>query len=200
MATKKNSITLCISGPDGVTRQSLSEVDSVILGSGAGVAVKIADPLVSNFHVMLKVDANGTVKAIDLGSDSGTTVGGKAIAGPTALQPGDVLTLGKSQVQVLFGDEPATRPVPVEPGPNRATALPPVRSFSADPAIANPVPRVAPPPPPVASAPRNASAHAPVIPSAPRAATFSAPPGLQAASDRGGAEAQARQPLADALR
>jgi TonB family protein len=102
-AAKNNGLTLRITGPDGSTVEAVSEAESVIVGSGAQAAVKIQDPRVSNLHVMLKVDKDGSVTAIDLGSESGTEVGGQRLVLPTALKPGDVLMVGGSRVEVLFG-------------------------------------------------------------------------------------------------
>src|SRR3989442_10428732 len=113
MATKKNALTLRITGPDGQTTESKSDLESVILGSGAGAAVKINDPKVSNLHVMLKVEKNGVITAIDLGSEHGTLIGSTPIKDPVALASGDVLHLGASQVRVLFGDGVATTQVPI---------------------------------------------------------------------------------------
>ncbi|HEX8436613.1 AgmX/PglI C-terminal domain-containing protein [Archangium sp.] len=103
-AGKKNGLTLRITGPDGTVQEAVSESESVIVGSGAQAAVKIPDPRVSNLHVMLKVESSGSVTAIDLGSESGTQVGGQRVVGPRTLAPGDVLMVGGSQVEVLFGE------------------------------------------------------------------------------------------------
>ena len=54
--TKKKSITLQITGPDGQVSESVSELESIIVGSGAGAAIKVTDPKVSNLHFMLKVE------------------------------------------------------------------------------------------------------------------------------------------------
>jgi TonB family protein len=112
-AAKNNGLTLRITGPDGSTVEAVSEAESVIVGSGAQAAVKIQDPRVSNLHVMLKVDKDGSVTAIDLGSESGTEVHGQRMVIPTALKPGDVLKVGGSQVEVLFGPSGPERHVPV---------------------------------------------------------------------------------------
>ncbi|HYO51900.1 AgmX/PglI C-terminal domain-containing protein [Archangium sp.] len=109
-AGKKNGLTLRITGPDGSVHEAVSEAESVIVGSGAQAAVKILDPRVSNLHVMLKVESSGSVTAIDLGSESGTQVGGQRVVGPRTLAPGDVLMVGGSQVEVLFGDSEAPPP------------------------------------------------------------------------------------------
>ena len=114
MSSIKNALTFRITGPDGATTESRSDLESVILGSGAGAAVKIVDPRVSNLHVMLKVEKTGIVTAIDLGSEHGTLVGNRPIKDPTALKPGDVLHLGASQVKVLFGEAKLSAPASAE--------------------------------------------------------------------------------------
>ncbi len=112
--TKKNALTLRITGPDGTTTESKSHLESIILGSGAGAAVRLSDPKVSNLHVMLKVEKSGMVTAIDLGSEHGTRLGDQVIKNPVALASGDVLVVGQSKVKVLFGDSEATETIPPE--------------------------------------------------------------------------------------
>jgi TonB family protein len=112
-AAKNNGLRLRITGPDGATMETIADSESVIVGSGAQAAVKIQDPSVSNLHVMLKVDKDGGVTAIDLGSEAGTQVGGQRLLVPKTLVPGDVLTVGASRVEVLFGTgEPVVPKVP----------------------------------------------------------------------------------------
>ncbi|XXF81010.1 TonB family protein [Myxococcaceae bacterium GXIMD 01537] len=104
-AARKSGLTLRITGPDGSTLETIAESESVIVGSGAQAAVKIQDPGVSNLHVMLKVEKDGGVTAIDLGSETGTEVGGQKLLVPRTLVPGDVITVGRSRVEVVFTDE-----------------------------------------------------------------------------------------------
>jgi len=112
-AGKNNGLRLRITGPDGATVETIADAESVIVGSGAQAAVKIQDPSVSNLHVMLKVDKEGGVTAIDLGSESGTQVGGQRLMVPKVLEPGDVLTVGACRVEVVFGElEPPAPKVP----------------------------------------------------------------------------------------
>jgi TonB family protein len=112
-AAKNNGLRLRITGPDGSTMETIADTESVIVGSGAQAAVKIPDPSVSNLHLMLKVDKEGGVTAIDLGSESGTQVGGQRLMVPKALASGDVITVGASRVEVLFGQvEPPAPKVP----------------------------------------------------------------------------------------
>ncbi|HEY8207304.1 MAG TPA: AgmX/PglI C-terminal domain-containing protein [Myxococcaceae bacterium] len=92
-----------ITGPDGRVHESVSDQESIILGSGAGAAVRIPDPQVSNLHLMLKRERNGVVMVIDLGSEAGTHLAGQPVREPRSLASGDVISVGRSRVEVLFG-------------------------------------------------------------------------------------------------
>ena len=85
-------ITLQITNPDGSVSESVSEQESIIVGSGAGAAVKVKDPKVSNLHCMIKVEKDGTLSVIDLGSEGGTRVREQLVKDPTALGSGDTAT------------------------------------------------------------------------------------------------------------
>ncbi|SES99933.1 TonB family protein [Stigmatella erecta] len=160
-AAKNNGLRLRITGPDGSTMEAIADTESIIVGSGAQAAVKIADPSVSNLHVMLKVDKEGGVTAIDLGSEAGTQVGDQRLLVPKALVPGDVLKMGSSRLEVLFGEAPAAAPKPP------AGAQVNGRSFQSSVTQRAPVPPAPPAAPEI------------VIPSASRAV---APPGMKAKS------------------
>ncbi|EAU63775.1 FHA domain-containing protein, partial [Stigmatella aurantiaca] len=160
-AAKNNGLRLRITGPDGSTMETIADTESIIVGSGAQAAVKLTDPSVSNLHVMLKVDKEGGVTAIDLGSEAGTQVGDQRLLVPKALVPGDVLKVGSSQVEVLFGEPSSVAPkVPAGAQVNG-------RSFQGSVTQRAPVPPVPPARPEV------------VIPSAHRTV---APPGMKAKS------------------
>lgn len=111
MAAKKNSLTLRITGPDGTTVESTSDLDSVIVGSGSDAAVRVTDPKVSTMHLMLKREQNGLVTAIDLGSEHGSLLGESKINAPVALASGDVIVVGNSKVKVLFDGTEKTEQV-----------------------------------------------------------------------------------------
>lgn len=108
----KKTITLQVTNPDGSTTESTSELESIIVGSGSGAAVKVTDPKVSNLHFMLKVEKDGAVTVIDLGSESGTRLKDQAVTkDPSKVASGDVIAAGESKVKIVFGDE---KPVAVE--------------------------------------------------------------------------------------
>lgn len=170
-SNQKNAITLRITGPDGRTHESVSELESVILGSGAGAGIQIPDPKVSNLHVMLKVEKNGVVKVIDLGSEGGTHIGERPVEGPTRLNPGDVIRLGASRVEVFFGTpanavvNPVTAapPTVVQPVAPRVTTTPATQGVPPNPGLRAPVTA------PVANAP--AVPMAPAVPVVARASS-----------------------------
>jgi TonB family protein len=98
-------ITLQITAPDGSSSEVASEQDSIIVGSGSGAAVKVADPKVSSLHCMLKVEGDGSITVMDLSSEHGTSVHDESVKSPKALKSGDVVRIGGSQVKVVFGAE-----------------------------------------------------------------------------------------------
>lgn len=176
----KNSLRLRIIGPDGSVHESISEQESVILGSGAGAAIQIPDPTVSNLHVMLKVEQNGVVKAIDLGSEHGTLLREAPVKNPVALAPGDVLVLGRSKVQVLFETPQRSAGAVVTPMPGRSGANP-IPSVTAPAPAPLPTPQIIEPRRPTARA-SNAALKAQVtVPALP----FEAPPQGQTSAQPG---------------
>ncbi len=116
----KKSITLQITGPEGQVSEAVSELESIIVGSGSGAAVKVSDPKVSNLHCLLKVEKNGNVTVIDLGSESGTKLKDQAVKDPALVSSGDTITIGGSRVKVLIGQnagEPRTDLTKLPPPP-----------------------------------------------------------------------------------
>jgi len=162
-----NQLRLRITGPDGRVHESVTDQESVILGSGAGAAVRIPDPQVSNLHLMLKRERNGVVKVIDLGSEAGTHVSGRRVLEPHSLASGDVISVGRSRVEVLFGLPPSAQPRP--PAPTSFADLTLDRGASAVPALRlDAPPRHARPPEAPAARARRAPARVPSEPPTPQ--------------------------------
>jgi TonB family protein len=105
MTGSQNALKLRITGPDGSTTESRSEGESVIIGSGAGAGLRLSDPDVSSLHLLLKLESGGGVTAIDLGSARGTRFKDQQVRAPLPLSSGDVLELGGTRLQVLFGQD-----------------------------------------------------------------------------------------------
>jgi len=162
-----NQIRLRITGPDGRVHESVTDQESVILGSGTGAAVRIPDPQVSNLHLMLKRERNGVVKVIDLGSEAGTHVGGEPVLEPRSLASGDVISVGKSRVEVVFG-LPVSASAP--PKPTSFADLSVDRGASAVPALRLDAPprRARPPEAPAARARRGTPTRVPSEPPSPQ--------------------------------
>ncbi|MFT3708952.1 MAG: TonB family protein [Archangium sp.] len=97
-------ITLSITNPDGSVTESSSEQDSIIVGSGSGAAIKVTDPKVSNLHCMFKVEKDGSVTVIDLGSESGTKFKDQTVKEPAVVASGEIVMIGESKVKVTYGE------------------------------------------------------------------------------------------------
>ena len=105
MIGSQNVLKLQINGPDGSTKESRCEKESVVIGSGAAAEVQLADAAVSSLHLMLKWNGAGGVTAIDLGSERGTRLGDQLVRAPVPVSSGDVLELGGTRLEVLFGKD-----------------------------------------------------------------------------------------------
>jgi TonB family protein len=86
--------------------ESIGELESLIIGSGPEARIQIEDSAVSSMHLLIKRDREGTVRAIDLGSEGGTQLWDFPVQGPAALTSGDVLRIGNTRIKVLFGEPP----------------------------------------------------------------------------------------------
>src|SRR4051812_47825060 len=115
---------LVITGGAGQGRR-LVVVDELVLGRSVDGDGRLAeDRELSRRHARIGRDAGARLTIEDLGSANGTFVNGKAIAGPQVLEPGDVVRLGTTTLE-LPGQAPPPEPEP-EPAPApRAPAPPP---------------------------------------------------------------------------
>jgi hypothetical protein len=113
MAENKPSISLTIKLPDGSTKVlEFTTSDPIMVGSGASSHVKLEGDDVSSLHCMLK-PRDGKVYVLDLGSDEGTEHNGQELKGETALEDGDIVTVGKCQLTVHFGGDILAPTVPI---------------------------------------------------------------------------------------
>ncbi len=89
------------------------------LGRGTGADIVIADAAVSRVHAAVRVDGQ-TVVLEDLGSSNGTTVNGQLITAPWRLAPGDVVSLGSTELEVRVETadhlSTPTTPTVIQPG------------------------------------------------------------------------------------
>lgn len=87
-----------ISGPNAGARVPLSEGQELQVGREPGVGLQLADTFASRKHAMISL-MNGVVDITDTGSSNGTLVNGARIL-RAALQPGDVVTIGQTQIRL----------------------------------------------------------------------------------------------------
>ena len=74
-------------------------------GSQGGLG---GDPAISRHHARFTVTHDGGLMLEDLGSTNGTFVNGDRVTGPRALQPGDVIEVGETVLEVSSDDLEAT--------------------------------------------------------------------------------------------
>ena len=100
---------------------------SATIGRGPVMDVVLTDPRVSRRHARVRVDG-ARLLVEDLASTGGTAVNGATIAEPTALAAGDRLTLGGTELTVLWTPTGSLAPAArEEPAPALARPAPPPR-------------------------------------------------------------------------
>lgn len=75
--------------------------DSLYLGSGRGCDVVIPESLVDKKNTRIYLE-KGQIFVEDLGSRSGTLLGGSKLHGPNYLRSGDLVTVGNTSIRFLF--------------------------------------------------------------------------------------------------
>ncbi len=99
------------------------------IGRSAGTEGRLGDdPEISRQHARISRNPQGELKVEDLGSTYGTYVNGQRISGPTVLNPGDTVQMGRSTLSVeagaAGGQATAIGAVPVGAGPPPAAPPP----------------------------------------------------------------------------
>lgn len=100
-----------VGGPDE-GREFPLHVGTTTLGRAASADITLNDPLVSRVHA--RVEVGRTIDLIDLNSANGLLVDGGVVR-RVRFQPGQVVTLGDSQIEIIGRAVPILAPPP--PGP-----------------------------------------------------------------------------------
>src|SRR5262245_53858973 len=74
--------------------------EPLVLGRGAECDVQLVDPKISRRHCRLAPAGDGTWLVEDLGSRTGTFLGGLPLQAPTPVRPGDRLQIGPMEAQI----------------------------------------------------------------------------------------------------
>ncbi len=90
-----------ISGPQAGESFDLGPGE-LIIGRAEGSEILLADPRVSHRHALVRRRGDQVIIE-DLRSTNGTMVNGTGISFPTALAPGDVVTVGDAQLRLESG-------------------------------------------------------------------------------------------------
>ena len=80
-------------------------IGSATVGRSTNADIVIRDEAVSRNHAAFRVDGQ-TLVVEDLGSSNGTLVNGELIDAPCRLAPGDLVTVGSTELEVEVGEEP----------------------------------------------------------------------------------------------
>jgi DNA-binding NtrC family response regulator len=91
-----------IGTPSGSRLVSLGQGQSVVLGSGSGVDVRVDDEAVSSRHVELHAREDG-LAVVDLGSTNGTYVGAARVARAVLTGTSGTIVLGRTTLAVQLG-------------------------------------------------------------------------------------------------
>jgi pSer/pThr/pTyr-binding forkhead associated (FHA) protein len=91
---------LTLSGPEGKHRFAMVG-DEIIIGRAPSCDIAIGHKSISRRHLRIAMEDDHFV-AEDLGSQNGTRINGKKIAGPTAFQKGDKLQMSDFSIEVGF--------------------------------------------------------------------------------------------------
>jgi hypothetical protein len=111
--------------------QQIDVAQELQIGRSAGAEGRLGDdPEISRQHAKFSRNPAGQLVVEDLGSTNGTYVNGQRIAGPTPLNPGDTVQMGRSTIAIEGaaggGQATAIGAVPVPPSaPPPAAAAPP---------------------------------------------------------------------------
>ena len=111
--------------------------DQISAGSGEGLALRLNG--LAPWHIVIERKWE-RYTVFDLGSETGTFVNGKRIAGETELSSGSHFQIGPYQIQFFIGEPPQDFPAPPPPVPVTAapvTGLPPAGSLAGSPAAAS---------------------------------------------------------------
>lgn len=81
-------------------------LDQMTIGRDPACTVCLADDQVSRNHAIIRRLAGGNFYLMDLGSRNGCFVNERRVSSPRALQDGDLLTIGRSQLRFAVASEP----------------------------------------------------------------------------------------------
>lgn len=117
VATGTGSAPVVVIREPGRTALFLIVHDPLEVGRDCA-GVLVADPEVSRRHVVLSPVGDG-IEVRDLGSRNGSTVGGVGIDGPHPLEPGAVLKIGNTTIELSGSASPPIR----RPSAQEATSI-----------------------------------------------------------------------------
>jgi DNA-binding NtrC family response regulator len=95
-----------LAGPDAPL-EHVAQADTVTVGTAPGNDLLLSDETVSRYHAELKIQGS-RVLVKDLGSRNGTMLAGGVVVREASVEPGTVLSLGRTQLRVDDGGTVST--------------------------------------------------------------------------------------------
>ena len=86
-----------VQGPE--VGQSYTLSSHTRLGRAPDNDIRLSDPQSSRYHALIQRRQESYLLS-DQGSGNGTLVNGRQTTGPTRLSPGDIITIGNTQIKV----------------------------------------------------------------------------------------------------
>jgi S-DNA-T family DNA segregation ATPase FtsK/SpoIIIE len=112
VARAGNAAVLRVVGGPDVGKEVALPLGSSTIGRATSADITLSDPLVSRLHA--RIEVGRTIDLVDLKSANGLLVDGGVVR-RVRWQPGQVVTLGDTQLEVIAAQIPALAPPP--PGP-----------------------------------------------------------------------------------
>src|SRR5262245_56862812 len=155
-----------------VRRETVTQ-DIVKVGKDPKSHLRVDDELASRMHAVIEVASPEDITLIDLGNEPGTIVNGARI-NKCKIQPGDMIQIGGTRIQLENAEVAAVANVPAGTQLGMGAAAPPPMPVAAQPqSYEAPTP---PPPAAFAAAPAQNPFAAAAAPAAPAANPFAAAP------------------------
>jgi serine/threonine protein kinase len=116
---------LVTAGPDAGRVFELKSEGPLLVGRSKSTPTRLSDPHVSRVHCQVQLDGDDALLT-DFESASGTLVNGDRVS-RHVLQPGDIITIGETQLLFQVGDQGEHKTVPPEAQQARQAVLKPLR-------------------------------------------------------------------------
>src|SRR5215217_2389664 len=108
---------------DGPLAGERFDIEGEVVVGRTNADITIEDPLISRRHAVVRA-VDSVLEIEDLGSLNGTVVNSETLSAPRRLEPGDVIMVGATTIEVVGEPSTGSRTV-AGPGPRPGITVPP---------------------------------------------------------------------------